>query len=179
MRQTLNRLEIQISIHALREEGGARSAVTSALNCIPFQSTPSARRAAIFLVGSRSLLCNFNPRPPRGGRLPRFRRMRRKFGFQSTPSARRAAFVGKRAVHYTSKISIHALREEGGFQRRHIVHDVIISIHALREEGGGCFFFASLFRYRFQSTPSARRAAAKINKNAALHLVDNCKKVIH
>ena len=56
----------EISIHALREEGD------------PFQ------------LRLLDLLGNFNPRPPRGGRLPRSPPPRLGGEFQSTPSARRA-----------------------------------------------------------------------------------------
>ena len=54
----------------------------------------------------------FNPRPPRGGRL-----------------------IHKLPIYEASKISIHALREEGD---RHAIANQggkKISIHALREEG--------------------------------------------
>ena len=55
-----------------------------------FQSTPSARRATLNSIGCAIDGVDFNPRPPRGGRLcPREREVR--------------------VLH----ISIHALREEG------------------------------------------------------------------
>ena len=77
-----------ISIHALREEGDHRK---------PKQRKPKQ---------------NFNPRPPRGGRLKAtvaavFNRV-----FQSTPSARRATVSSGIRV-FLQPISIHALREEG------------------------------------------------------------------
>ena len=55
--------------------------------------------------------------------------------FQSTPSARRATNCNNFAVA-SSKISIHALREEGddGVLLTELV-EIEISIHALREEG--------------------------------------------
>ena len=80
----------KISIHALREEGDqgntAALSVTTIFLSTPsarratgynaysgiagflFLSTPSARRATAPLSSSRSRLCNFYPRPPRGGR---------------------------------------------------------------------------------------------------------------
>ena len=57
--------------------------------------------------------------------------------FQSTPSARRAT-LGTTINHLLGKISIHALREEGDFQRMSRTRTDI----------------------KFQSTPSARRATA-------------------
>ena len=55
---------------------------------------------------------NFNPRPPRGGRLYSPVMPAVAPAFQSTPSARRAT-VAERCELRLRKISIHALREEG------------------------------------------------------------------
>ncbi len=79
---------MNISIHALREEGDTSSAIRDA-------------RAS-----------NFNPRPPRGGRHTPivFSFLYKKF--QSTPSARRAT-INLMQHGGTKSISIHALREEG------------------------------------------------------------------
>ena len=79
---------LDISIHALREEGDG---LCSAHNWHDpkFLSTPSARRATVFPQGSFVWARNFYPRPPRGGRP-----------------------VRKRRVIYAVCISIHALREE-------------------------------------------------------------------
>ena len=82
---------IEISIHALREEGDTMSCGTST-SWPRFLSTPSARRAT---SGVCAVPVNLL--------------------FLSTPSARRATLVQPSAqprVH----ISIHALREEGDFQ---------------------------------------------------------------
>ena len=123
-----------------------------------FQSTPSARRATVFVAqlargrgnfnprpprGGRRRAAsansrtygNFNPRPPRGGRLARLVNFLEISLFQSTPSARRATAAARRTCA-TVCISIHALREEG---------DSLPTSLALREG-------------IFQSTPSARRA---------------------
>ena len=81
-----------ISIHALREEGD-RDDIERLIRREGFQSTPSARRATCLIYKQYSLISDFNPRPPRGGRL------------SDTVSG--AAFLG---------ISIHALREEGDQQ---------------------------------------------------------------
>ena len=102
---------IEISIHALREEGDLMADLLKPTR-LPFLSTPSARRATLPAQGSRRVQDisihalreegdepgsrrrrghgDFYPRPPRGGRRTR------------SPS-----FI------VVSSISIHALREEG------------------------------------------------------------------
>ena len=101
---------VEISIHALREEGdGCPSGAGRTLH--PFLSTPSARRATASDLG---------PWPPDPISIHALREegdlvfdaIQREFQFLSTPSARRAtgcAFSG----HRSGTISIHALREEG------------------------------------------------------------------
>ena len=102
---------MQISIHALREEGDSRAAYSGLSACI-FLSTPSARRATRNGPISGKAHEHFYPRPPRGGRLLYPVASRCPVIFLSTPSARRAT-----AARWLSKaqrlISIHALREEG------------------------------------------------------------------
>ena len=83
------------------------------------------------------MLLNFYPRPPRGGRPGMI-----------TPISR------------DSKISIHALREEGDHHQGAAFHDREISIHALREEGDPMPSSLSLRAAVFLSTPSARRATS-------------------
>ena len=99
-----------ISIHALREEGDTpgQSAVYVALISIHALREEGDRYDRAGLHRLR----DFYPRPPRGGRrtaLPPATSTKR---FLSTPSARRATrhlcFWGRRGA-----ISIHALREEG------------------------------------------------------------------
>ena len=123
----------------------------------------------------------FYPRPPRGGRLTGWLNQNNNSGFLSTPSARRAttAFPASSLI---TKISIHALREEGDIVRRYdaptrhsiSIHALreegdpsdkrrgkgveVISIHALREEGDCCLSMTSSAGKLFLSTPSARRA---------------------
>ena len=102
---------LNISIHALREEGDPDYVVTFRKPG-EFLSTPSARRA------TRLRLSEYET-----------------FIFLSTPSARRATCADQHRFDHKG-ISIHALREEGDLlllQRR--FHAVKISIHALREEG--------------------------------------------
>ncbi len=57
-----------------------------------------------------------------------------------------------------SKISIHALREEGDFCWAANAYKWFISIHALREEGDASDMTILTSRDSFLSTPSARRA---------------------
>ena len=125
---------LEISIHALREEGDGRCC-SSPHQDHQFLSTPSARRAtsplahrtqadaAISIHALREegdkkplrggeKLAYFYPRPPRGGRLRR-----------------------RPPCFWRSPISIHALREEGDFYHMPFLPCVQdISIHALREE---------------------------------------------
>ncbi len=149
----------QISIHALREEGDGSGFSVVEVLCL-FLSTPSARRAtpyqqycinrivisihALREEGDAALwparLCwrYFYPRPPRGGRRPSAARRQTDPQFLSTPSARRATSLRSR-LSRGSGISIHALREEGDWQRP-------------RTSG---------FAGQFLSTPSARRATQR------------------
>ena len=94
--------------------------------------------------------CDFYPRPPRGGRP--------------------ADIVVK---GHTTKISIHALREEGDAATSPRKSPQKISIHALREEGDEPFIVQITASSLFLSTPSARRATRllrTINKNVHLFL---------
>ena len=79
----------RISIHALREEGDLRVRI-SRHPLKTFLSTPSARRATAANQRVAAAYPNFYPRPPRGGRPPRYRPRSSTAGFLSTPSARRA-----------------------------------------------------------------------------------------
>ena len=92
-----------------------RATWTSAIKTweeLKFLSTPSARRATYHTHHFWIILLYFYPRPPRGGRhaLPSLYSTALKF--LSTPSARRATFCDGFAQR-RSRISIHALREEG------------------------------------------------------------------
>ena len=84
---------LQISIHALREEGDSAE-IDHIHRALKFLSTPSARRATRMLR-TISITADFYPRPPRGGRL-------------SMPGKYRPCL----------QISIHALRKEGDHVRQ-------------------------------------------------------------
>ena len=125
-----------------------------------FLSTPSARRATGRSCVGLGSPCNFYPRPPRGGRLPRV-----------------VLIINQLII-----ISIHALREEGDVSCHTIPPNkqvlflstpsarrattsvdgwdscINISIHALREEGDPAAKWQWQASIKFLSTPSARRA---------------------
>ena len=80
---------MNISIHALREEGD-EDALDFLFEVLGFLSTPSARRATRAPMWLATLVHNFYPRPPRGGRPRQRRQLVKPRRFLSTPSARRA-----------------------------------------------------------------------------------------
>ena len=77
--------------------------------------------------------------------------------FLSTPSARRAT-PDRQLRQLSSRISIHALREEGDMVWSGNGVTYTISIHALREEGDHAAHWLTKLFSQFLSTPSARRA---------------------
>ena len=100
-----------ISIHAPRE-GGDVTVVTLWSTVFLFQSTPPARGATWIWLTCTLTPTYFNPRPPRGGRLP--------------------DIVDKEVA---DDISIHAPREGGDGGIIDLVNNYAISIHAPREGG--------------------------------------------
>ena len=156
----------RISIHALREEGDTSLPSTISISLL-FLSTPSARRATCPVVSCRSILNDFYPRPPRGGRH-------------------------KSALHDLNfpVISIHALREEGDLSGCVLQVDLerFLSTPSarratfIRRLAGACvknfyprpprggrppLFYSSVSISGFLSTPSARRATdcSEINRD--------------
>ena len=130
-------LVMQISIHALREEGD--------------RSRPSA---VLWLE-------YFYPRPPRGGRLSQCSQSRRLGTFLSTPSARRATAV-RRHRNAGPEISIHALREEGD-QMGHILAALMPTFLSTPSARRATETYRYVAGYvTFLSTPSARRATARM-----------------
>ena len=127
-----------------------------------------------------TMLSYFYPRPPRGGRQSRRSWQSSLWNFYPRPPR------GGRPLYYNhddkkSRISIHALREEGdkcrpdqrmtshnfyprpprgGRRYNHLNKSSrpLISIHALREEGDISFYSGITDILTFLSTPSARRA---------------------
>ena len=147
---------LQISIHALREEGDspafcgegsalvflstpsarrATSEIAKSNISVLFLSTPSARRATPASRCTFHPTAHFYPRPPRGGRPFWAETVEYTTPFLSTPSARRATHFKRTSARHNA-ISIHALREEGdAFGILCSGASIKISIHALREEG--------------------------------------------
>ena len=125
----------QISIHALREEGDHRRSERPDLWSISIHALrEEGDRSG---QAPRSQQKNFYPRPPRGGRPKVDGHSLLSERFLSTPSARRATSPTLKAL-YHKEISIHALREEGDKPLRGVLCIQNISIHALREEGDPC-----------------------------------------
>ena len=142
-------LTLDISIHALREEGDGAGLRKSS-------DTPY-----------------FYPRPPRGGRPESLIIINSKFEFLSTPSARRATKCCRCCCQYTS-ISIHALREEGD-RWRWSAPPQRYNFYPRPPRGGRRVGHnRESVRRAFLSTPSARRAtdrtfAFSIRYNISIH----------
>ena len=101
---------LDISIHALREEGDDKLAGLGQSSNISIHALREEGDQLSWK--SRRPMFNFYPRPPRGGRLVNRMNCPVDFSFLSTPSARRA--TGFRLMLMPGRlISIHALREEG------------------------------------------------------------------
>ena len=126
----------QISIHALREEGDALS------------------------QSSSSIMADFYPRPPRGGRLRPEAIAAGNDLFLSTPSARRAT-QSNPCPPPRRGISIHALREEGDVDDFSFKGNPI-NFYPRPPRGGRRYKTAlKLRKVEFLSTPSARRATCE------------------
>ena len=88
---------MQISIHALREEGDEEETQVFT-DELAFLSTPSARRATYTSAWNELQEKNFYPRPPRGGRQLARNQSSASSTFLSTPSARRATAADQHRV---------------------------------------------------------------------------------
>ena len=129
---------VQISIHALREEGDLRFNFRWSM-LAKFQSTPSARRATTPVAAAAAAHNHFNPRPPRGERpfkVALYVYADLYFNPRPPRGGRRDRDADRR--HHQA-ISIHALREEGDTRGcTSPMMSKVISIHALREESDVC-----------------------------------------
>ena len=126
---------VDISIHALREEGD------------------------LVTETNKIMADDFYPRPPRGGRPGRLQNPERLVDFYPRPprgGRRRGPLSGR------EKCNFYPRPPRGGrlypYRRCHPDND--ISIHALREEGDKLAMGAADVSDKFLSTPSARRATA-------------------
>ena len=129
---------IDISIHALREEGDA-GVFSQIVDLGVFLSTPSVRRATRSCSPGWSAVSYFYPRPPRGGRHRRF--------------FRHDQFCD---------ISIHALREEGDDSSRNSASASTDFYPRPPRGGRPSGWKACPPSRKFLSTPSARRATAPL-----------------
>ena len=128
-------VNVNISIHALREEGDKYALFDMTQSTI-FLSTPSARRATVGEVPFTYLVLEF----------------------LSTPSARRATQCGQ--LRHQLLQDFYPRPPRGGRRLAKIIGHALnaISIHALREEGDGLLYDYYTLADLFLSTPSARRA---------------------
>ena len=137
--------------------GGRPCSYSRITKGVLFLSTPSARRATVFVSPESSPGRNFYPRPPRGGRHhrpysqylqqnisihalreegDRWKNQGSRGGFISIHALREEGDLQEQQDALRHQISIHALREEGDVGAdEHIGNGDLISIHALREEG--------------------------------------------
>ena len=108
-----SRLQIPISIHALREEGDLEYACFIAARAA-FLSTPSARRATAAHSQRSAQSSYFYPRPPRGGRPTSSCVTSISWKFLSTPSARRATAKTERKhpAFVSLYTSLHKLQRD-------------------------------------------------------------------
>ena len=129
-----------ISIHALREEGDGSVEGTVLREVISIHALREEGDRMTGAIFSEQLV------------------------FLSTPSARRAtSFSGM--VDFLLSISIHALREEGD-PEQYIVPTDVLNFYPRPPRGGRLCGALSFFSISlFLSTPSARRATAKTEKN--------------
>ena len=74
------------------------------------------RGGRLGLVGKKLLFTYFNPRPPRGGRPSAVIYLIVRWVFQSTPPARGATAQKAQQVTEYNQISIHAPREGGDYR---------------------------------------------------------------
>ena len=122
----------RISIHAPHTEGDhalAGNGLPAAISIhAPHTEGDLCRRV------KPRIPCDFNPRPPHGGRPARAGMMSLTNTFQSTPPTRRATSDGvyRRLQYY---ISIHAPHTEATRRRKARTGTQMISIHAPHTEG--------------------------------------------
>ena len=101
---------IIISIHSLLAEGDTTGRTDSI--SVEFQSTPSSQRETIFIFLILLNRQDFNPLPPRRGRLLLWVIGHLLLIFQSTPSSQRETVMHQKQIPDTD-ISIHSLLAEG------------------------------------------------------------------
>ena len=164
-------LRLDISIHALREEGDDEGGVGGVRGHISIHAL--REEGDILPMTESRLWLNFYPRPPRGGRLHIGCTENYSNKFLSTPSARRATCPDLRSgVIYC--ISIHALREEGDAKYSFSIAVYCISIHALREEGDSVVVTKHHHAANFYPRPprggrQPHRTMTRCRRNISIH----------
>ena len=148
-----------ISIHALREEGDTdlkrRQTVRES-----FLSTPSARRATVWLAAAdRHCAISIHALREEGDASAQARAVGIS-QFLSTPSARRATGAGEAARLRARDFYPRPPRGGRRYAPFRLHSPFHISIHALREEGDGWLRATEVTHNTFLSTPSARRATS-------------------
>ena len=155
--RVLDPFVLEISIHALREEGDDDPA-DDRIPIVVISIHALREEGDLGRGSSKQSMANFYPRPPRGGRqffpvLPE-----QSIGFLSTPSARRATLCGRiRNQKDIRFLSTPSARRATAHKCPHCA-GLHISIHALREEGDLPWLSLCSAIGKFLSTPSARRA---------------------
>ena len=137
----------------------ARRATTTAVHALDvreFLSTPSARRATSRAVHCNHPICDFYPRPPRGGRPSITSRASRSMGFLSTPSARRATICFWMLEHRIQFLSTPSARRATGSPVILFLESEFLSTPSARRATEAYGLIAT--GAQFLSTPSARRA---------------------
>ena len=136
-----------------------------------FLSTPSARRATSYRMGSPFSLRDFYPRPPRGGRRPQVRRNLHRIKFLSTPSARRA--TDSRSDHDSIVRNFYPRPPRGGRPMPTMYCGWKRCYFYPRPPRGGRLYIFQLYnQYNlFLSTPSARRATYPLLCNIPLSMI--------
>ena len=150
-------VDVEISIHALREEGDdakldKQQAVTISIHALREEGD----KIVWFVLGG---VANFYPRPPRGGR-PSFVSVPSRFSKNFYPRPPRG---GRQWYTHPTKIpqtDFYPRPPRGGRLAEEVGADAgdLISIHALREEGDKSLLLHNAKIRIFLSTPSARRA---------------------
>ena len=134
-----------------------------------FQSTPSSQRETAARLQQMGLSADFNPLPPRRGRLsgPAWPACRQPF--QSTPSSQRETIDWLAIIIPPTFQSTPSSQRETDRSLVFITFN-IISIHSLLAEGDPLQSCGSYAHNLFQSTPSSQRETAKTHKNTSCPL---------
>ena len=150
---------IQISIHALREEGDHWSS-SKQMESQRFLSTPSARRATLSFSDCGGIRTNFYPRPPRGGRP--YRHCNERPGFSISIHALREEGDMRQETSTTPSRNFYPRPPRGGRQAAGDLSQAQGHFYPRPPRGGRRLFCPGVDKEtEFLSTPSARRATSR------------------